>query len=99
MAEQLLQCRIAPGQLMGEFAVSGTLSDGTEFSMFARENDVEFEGVPSEEFPIDGWIRVSVRERQGKLVLVQLPGQALENGRFVTVNDDQVKAGHQRERV
>ena len=99
MAEQWLRCKIAPGQLMGEFAVGGTLFDGTEFSMFARENDVEFEGVPSEEFPVDGWIRVSVKDRRGKLVLVQLPGQALENGRFVTVNDDQVRVGHQRERV
>lgn len=99
MAEQWLRCKIAPGQLMGEFALSGTLFDGTEFSMFARENDVEFEGVPSEEVPVDGWIRVSLRDRRGKLVLVQLPGQAIENGPFVTVNDDQLAIGRQRERV
>ncbi len=99
MAEHWLRCKIVPGQLMGEFAISGTLFDGTEFSMFARENDMEFEGVPSEQSPADGWIRVSVMDRRGKLVLIQLPGQAIENGRFVSVNDDQLTTGHQRERV
>ena len=99
MAEQWLRCKIAPGQLMGEFAVGGTLFDGTEFSMFARENDVEFEGVPSEEFPVDGWIRVSVKDRRGKLVLVRLPGQAIENGPFLTFNEDQLTTRHQPERV
>lgn len=99
MDEHWLRCKIAPGQLMGEFAVSGTLFNGTEFSMFARENDVEFEGVSPEELPVDGLIRVSLRDRRGKLVLVQLPGQAIENGPFVTVNEDQLTTRHQRERV
>jgi hypothetical protein len=74
----------------GEYTVEGTTWNGVGFSLFAPAYDVE---VPTEHLqsPIEGQIRVQIVEEKGELVLVMLPRQTLENGRYVTVTRHQLR--------
>jgi hypothetical protein len=86
-----LKCKILPGQFSGEFAIRGRLFNNTEFSLFAEENDVQFDGQPSMDNPIDGWLRVMPGPREGDLLLVGLPKPTFENGQTITVKMGQVR--------
>lgn len=89
--ERLLSCKITPGQFSGEFAVQGKLFDDTEFSLFALEEDLDFQGPPPAGGSTDGWIRVAPLTQDGDLLLVALPQPTLENGQAITVKTTQLK--------
>ncbi len=89
--EKWLECTISPGQFTGEFAVQGKMFDATEFSLFAPEEDLDFNGKPSWDKPVRGSIRVSISGQEDDLLLVNLPRPAFENGRVITVRKDQVR--------
>lgn len=91
MKETWLRCWISPGQFSVEYAVSGEMFNGTGFSLFASEDDVEFDTPPFEGQRVPGWIRVQILDSKPGLLLVCLPQQTLENGQTVTVQADQVE--------
>lgn len=93
----LLRCSISPGQFTAEFAVGGTLHDGTGFSLFAEDADVEMPTAVSSGTPVSGWLRVDVLHEHGDLVLSRLPQLTLENGRVVTVRRDQLRSAKCRQ--
>ena len=86
-----LKCWISPGQFSDEYAVSGTLFDNTEFSLFAETDDLGFNGEPTQEDPVEGWIRIDSELRKDDLALVALPKPTLENGRLITVSLKQMR--------
>jgi len=86
-----LDCTISPGQFTGEFAVEGSLFDGTGFSLFADKDDLKFNGEPTFDNPIKGFIQVVHLDKQGNLSLVALPRSTFENGQIITVKADMVK--------
>ena len=92
-----LRCQIGCGQFNCEYAVRGELADGTQFSLFTDAESLEHDIEPSEGRSVDGWMKVEVLERRDNMVLVQLPRQTLENGRFVTVNQEQLRVAAPRE--
>lgn len=94
-----LACKISRGQFSEEFAVQGELFDGSGFSLFAREPDLEFEVAPSEDEHVEGYIKVEALEwnKDRGLALVQLPGETLENGRTITVRIDQLQKAEPRQ--
>lgn len=97
METTLLRCSISPGQFTGEFAVQGTLHDGTGFSLFAQDSDVEIPTAVSSGAPVAGWLRVDVIQEQGDLALVRLPQYTLENGRTITVRRDHLRRAKSRQ--
>lgn len=86
-----LECTISPGQFTGEYAIRGKLFDGTEFSMFAEKDDLDFEEEPTEDKPVVGRIRTVLGPKKGDLLLVRLPQPTFENGQTITVKTNQVK--------
>ena len=92
-----LRCRVSPGQFSNEMAVSGRRANGEEFSLFAPRDKVWVRPfVPDEsggqdrhpDGPEEGLLEVVALEREGKRVLIRLPGQALESagsGTYETV--------------
>ena len=94
-----LACKISRGQFSEEFAVQGELFDGSGFSLFARESDLEFDVAPSEDEHVEGCIKVEALEwdKARGLALVQLPGETLENGRTITVTIDQLRQSKPRQ--
>jgi len=89
--EKWLDCTISPGQFTGEYAVRGNLFDGTEFSMFAEEEDLSFEERPSEDNPVVGRIRVVPGPNKGDILLVTLPQPTFENGQTISVKASQIR--------
>lgn len=81
-----LRCRIAQGLFSGEYAVSGKMFDGKEFSLFTTERALALDEHPTEETPVEGAIRVTPMKVEGDLCLVLLPQPTLENGRSITVH-------------
>ena len=88
MRSTFLKCKIEPGQFNNEYAVSGCQANGKEFSLFAPDCFVEFEGTPSLDTPVEGWLQVRVVERKDGTVLVRLPMEAFEVGQYVTVQSE-----------
>ncbi len=89
--ELKLRCRVFPGQFSDEYAVSAEQADGTRFSLFAPAQAVETEEDPTRDHVVVGWLKVS-RFKQGESqMLVRLPSESFESGRFVTVRADQFK--------
>ena len=89
--EQWLDCQISPGQFSGEFAVQGLMFDETAFSLFAPEDCLFFEAAPSTDAPVKGRIRVVVIDKRDNLCMINLPRPTFENGRAVTVKEDQLR--------
>jgi hypothetical protein len=89
--DALLRCQISPGMFSGEVAVCGRTADGAEFSLFVPEEFVEFEAQGTTTEPVEGRVCVEVLAREGRLLLVRLPGQTFENGQTVTVRDSDVE--------
>lgn len=87
---QWLDCVVSQGQFTGEYAVKAALHDGTEFSLFASEDDVSFHGPPSEDEHVAGRIRVELLSQKENLLLISLPQPTFENGKTVTVGNKQV---------
>jgi hypothetical protein len=84
-----LRCKVSPGQFSNEMAVGGRRANGEEFSLFAPRDKVWVRPLASEAgAPQEGLLEVVPIEREGKRVLIRLPGQALESagsGTYETV--------------
>jgi hypothetical protein len=89
--EYHIRCKVFPGQFSNEFAVKAQQADGETFSLFAPFNTVEFDESPTRDRAIDGWLKVAIWEQKGDKVIVKLPRESFESGRFVTVNVTQFK--------
>jgi hypothetical protein len=74
--------QLYPGQFSSEFAVVVASFSGEEFSLFASQDDVRADREPSDDEPVDGWLKVKVLERDGDHVLIQ---RALDFGRLIIV--------------
>lgn len=86
-----IRCKVYPGQFSDEYAVSGEQTDGRRFSLFVPTNYVVPDQSPSRDSSVDGWLQVSVWEASGGAVVVKLPRDSFESGRFVTVRGDQLQ--------
>lgn len=92
MDSAYLECEIGLGQFRDEFAVRGKTVDG-EFSVFTSGEFLDFDGdPPSGKEWVRGSIRVEIIDEGDGVLLVRLPQQSLENGRFVTVRQEAVEA-------
>jgi hypothetical protein len=90
--ESWLRCTLFPGQFSSELAVVVKSVHGREFSLFAAKTDLEYDENPTENHPVEGWVRVNVVQRERNLYLVRLPQTTLENGQYVTVAAGQLRA-------
>jgi hypothetical protein len=86
-----IRCKVFPGQFSSEYAVEGTQANGENFSLFAPVEDVETDRPVTRERAVEGWLRVTVWKQVGDLMVVRLPGESFECGRFVTVSIAQRK--------
>jgi hypothetical protein len=86
-----MHCQLYPGQFSSEFAVVVASFSGKEFSLFASQDDVRADREPSDDEPVDGWLKVKVLERDGDHVLVQLPQSTIENGPYLAVRRDELR--------
>jgi hypothetical protein len=86
-----LHCRLYPGQFSSEFAVVVTSFSGREFSLFTSRDDVRSDREPSDDQPVEAWLRVKVLEGDGEHVLVQLPQSTIETGPYLAVRRDQLR--------
>ena len=67
--------------------------NGRAFSLFASQDDVRSDCEPtSPDEPVEGWLRVKVLKREGDNVLVQLPQSTIENGSYLALRRDAVRA-------
>src|SRR5262249_20354919 len=89
--DQWLRCQVYPGQFSVEYAVVVRQSDEKEVSLFAPQEFVDCEQMPTFDRPVHGWIKVVLVKKQGELALVELPRSTLENGQYITVRADQLK--------
>jgi hypothetical protein len=87
-----LRCEISLGQFSGEFGIHGKLHNNASFGLFASEEDLRFDGQPTENTSAEGWLRVVPLAEKGDLLLVGLPQPTLENGQIITVTKDQVRS-------
>lgn len=90
--ETWLRCTLFPGQFSSELVVVVRSFNGREFSLFAQKIDLEYDDPPTENAPVEGWVRVNVVERDKNLCLVKLPQTTLENGQYITVSAGQLRA-------
>ena len=90
MCEGWLDCTISPGQFTGEFAIRGKMFDGTEFSLFAPKEYLEFEEEPSKDKSVNGRMRVIIGPREDDLIMINLPRPTFENGQGITVKAEQI---------
>ena len=86
-----LKCKISSGQFTGEFAIQGSLFNNSDFSMFAEKEYLEFTENPTDDHPVDGWIRVETLDKKDNLFLVALPQPTFENGQIITVKAEMLK--------
>jgi hypothetical protein len=80
-----LRCRVFPGQFSSELSIEGVQADGERFSLFAPAKYVTSDEPVTRDRSVEGWLRVSVWEDQGEMVLVRLPCESFESGLFVTI--------------
>jgi hypothetical protein len=85
-----LTCKVSTGMFSSEYTVEGTSWDGIGFSLFAPKDDVVILADPMRQEPVEGQMRVEVVEQKGDLVLVMLPRESLECGRYITVGRQQL---------
>jgi len=88
-----LICTISLGQFSDELAVYGKAHDGTGFSLFVPQDDVECDTLSTEGDEVKGRLKVTVLKESGNLVLVKLPASTLENGTSITVSREQLRPG------
>ena len=86
-----LKCTISPGQFSGEYAVQGKMFDDSGFSLFAPKADLRFKEEPTKEKSVEGLVRVVSGATKEDLLLVSLPRPTFENGRTITINENQLK--------
>ena len=86
-----VRCKVYPGQFSDEFAVSGQQADGERFSLFVPVQYVKPDQEPTRDTSVEGWLQVSLWEQSGANVVVKLPRESFESGRFVTIGTDQLQ--------
>lgn len=91
-----LECEVSGGMFTGEFAVAAKQHDGRVFSLFASADDIRVGNQPHGSRAL-GMLRVTPIEIKDDLVLVALPQESLNAGRWVTVKSDQLKEPHERQ--
>lgn len=89
--EYQIRCKVFPGQFSNEYAVKAQQIGGESFSLFAPIPAVEPDETPTRERAVDGWLKVAIWEQKGDKVIVKLPRESFESGRFVTVSVTQFK--------
>jgi hypothetical protein len=96
-----LRCTLYVGQFSSECAVVVKSLHSQDYSLFAQKSDLEYDDLPTDDQPADGWIRVDVVEQDPPrgLLLVRLPQSTLENGQFLTVSANQLRSIPQRQEV
>jgi hypothetical protein len=82
-----------------EVAIRGAAADGSEFSLFAPEECVEYDAASLSNDWVDGLLSVKVLDAKGGLRLIELPAEPFEVGRFIAVQDSQIEQRCQRQRV
>src|SRR6266404_2559148 len=88
--EAWLRCTLHPGQFSSELAAVVRSFNGKLFSLFVPKFDLNYQDNPTEDNPVDGWIKVEIiKEDTNGLFLVMLPQSTLENGQYLTVTADQ----------
>ena len=89
-----IECRIAPGQFSGEYAVELKTARGESVSLFAPREFLDFDREPQRGEVVEGRLQVVVvrEDEQTGLTFVRLPRRALENGHHLVV-----KSGHIRQ--
>lgn len=92
--DALLRCKVFPGQFSSEYAIEGEQAGTEKFSLFAPGAYVVPDETPTRDRSVAGWLRVSIWERQGDAVVVKLPRESFESGRFVTVGVAQLQSEH-----
>jgi hypothetical protein len=90
--KNFVRCKVYPGQFSDEFAVSGDQANGERFSLFVPVSEVRTDQTPTRDSAVDGWLQVAVWEMAGDTVVVKLPRESFESGRFVTVRGDQFQS-------
>lgn len=93
-----LQCEVSAGQFSTEAAIRGRDYSGEEFSLFVPARCVRPETGLGDDW-ISGKVLVEVLQSRDGLSLVELPGQTFNNGRTITVRDDQIESAHRAQPV
>jgi len=94
--EQQIRAKVFPGQFSNEYAVKAKQANGEWFSLFAPLAAVEVDEPVTRERAVDGWLKVTVWEHKGDKVIVKLPRESFESGRFVTVTVGDLKSHLER---
>ena len=89
--ESQIRCKVFPGQFSNEYAVKAEQIGGESFSLFAPIQAVETDETPTRDKAVDGWLKVTIWEQTGDKVIVKLPRESFESGRFVTMSVTQFK--------
>jgi hypothetical protein len=89
--EHQIRCKVFPGQFSSEYAVEGVQANGDRFSLFAPTKTVETDEPATRDRAVEGWLKVVVWEQTGDRVIVKLPRESFESGRFVTVSLSQFR--------
>ncbi|HTU16612.1 MAG TPA: hypothetical protein VMG10_01005 [Gemmataceae bacterium] len=89
--ESQIRCKVFPGQFSNEYAVKAEEIGGESFSLFAPIQAVETDENPTRDKAVDGWLKVTIWEQTGDKVIVKLPRESFESGRFVTMSVTQLK--------
>jgi hypothetical protein len=89
--ESWLRCTLSAGQFPNEYGVDGMQFNQEPFSLFVPQMYTKSDQPPTVGKPVKGWVKVSVVERQGDLVLVFLPRPTFQNGPYVTVKPEQLE--------
>lgn len=95
----LLNCRVGLGQFSQEFVVEIEAYDGQHVSLFVPEDVVQVINPPTEGALVEGKIYVELQSETDGLRLVRLPRPTLENGRFVTVKEEQLTPSNVNQQV
>jgi hypothetical protein len=89
--KNFIRCKVYPGQFSDEYAVSGQQADGERFSLFVPAKYVTPDETPTREVTVEGWLQISLWEQSGTNVIVKLPRESFESGKFVTIGVDQLQ--------
>lgn len=85
-----LRCEVSAGQFPTEAAILGKDYNGEEFSLFVPLDCVRPDKGLGDEW-INGNVQVDTLDSRDDLSLVELPGQTFNNGRTITVRNDQLE--------
>lgn len=88
-----LDCEVCAGLFPTEAAVRGKDFSGGEFSLFVPLQCVRPDTGLGDQW-IRGKVEVEILDSRNGHFLVELPGQTFNNGRTITVRNDQLEEDH-----